>query len=259
MVEQMGNKMIVSKEIEQRVRNEIQRCIDVAKKHYNREFAFPTYDFSVRGNTAGYARPSTNHLMFNAIFLNNHTDQFITRTVVHEVAHLIDRAVNGYEYTRSGKRIVHGNNWKNVMRVLGAKDITRCHNYDTSKSQTKVKNKFHYQCQKCGAGIFLGPVRHRNQQQRSQYRHARCGGSLDFVKKLGQVTYHEARNGKKEQHPKQTKQPKSNSKKAQALLLYKLNSHISTKAMIQLFMSELNMTVAGARTYVSNCRNEIAK
>lgn len=253
---------MVPQEIRQRVHNEIKRCIDVASSYYGREFNIPSYDFNLKGTTGGRAWPTENRMEFNATFLLNHTEEYIARTVPHEVAHIIDRAVYGYEYTRRGKVIRHGTNWKSVMRVLGVKDLTRCHSYDVTPAQQKVKSKFHYKCKGCGADLYLGPVRHRKHKN-NKYWHSKCGkhsGELVFVGSLGQVTYSEARQGKKGKiptAPKRTKPIDPNSKKAKAIRLYKWNTHLTPKDLVELFMSELNMSLAGARTYLNICRKEV--
>lgn len=46
-------------------------------------------------------------------------------------------------------------------------------------------------------------------------------------------------------------------KKDRALDLYKANSKLSRNEMIELFMKELDMSKAGATTYVYNCKKEI--
>lgn len=51
------------------------------------------------------------------------------------------------------------------------------------------------------------------------------------------------------------KSVKSGSKKEQAIALYKANSGMSRKELIELFIRELGMTPAGASTYVHLAKN----
>lgn len=100
-------------------------------------------NFKNLGRTAGHAFQRTNVLEFNTILLKENADKFIERTVPHEVAHLI----TAWIFPLAKKP--HGKEWKSVMKMLGVKDSTRCHDFDvTNSTLRKVERKFKYQC-KC--------------------------------------------------------------------------------------------------------------
>lgn len=106
-------------------------------------------------------------------------EDFIARTVPHEVAHLIDYIVNPQNFqssltlTRTGrykrsKRDLHGADFKFIMTtVLGCNDGDRCHTYDTSNAAVKRRRAANYIwiCKEDPSiEMELGPKRHRKQQ-----------------------------------------------------------------------------------------------
>lgn len=172
--------MHVSKEIKARVDAKLQDTIARAERHFGQTFRFPRVMYTQRGTTAGTARLREWAVNFNAILLNENVDDFLARTVPHEMAHLIDfQLYPDNHYARWGqKRSIHGPTWKHIMRVVGA-DPSRCHSYDTSKAQVKRKARYTWTC-KCGDKMELGPQRHRKMLSGAtrywQRGHAHCGG-----------------------------------------------------------------------------------
>ena len=150
-------------------RDAVRRAVEAnfvkAEAHYNRTFKRPRVVFLKTGTTAGTADSRKWILDFNESIFNIQLDAFLARTVPHEVAHLVDYKVNnGHERTRTGRRRVHGNNWKNVMRVLQVKDATRCHSYDTDNVKRRTRKQsstVNYCCEDCKATVPLGIIRHR--------------------------------------------------------------------------------------------------
>lgn len=123
--------------------NEVVRdTVDKAAKHYNRSFPIPTLRFDIRGRTAGQAIYNTNVIRLNPTLFRENENQFITKTIPHEVAHLISRQVFG----KNGRG--HGEGWKSVMRALGVIEITRCHSYDTKPS--RIVRRFAFGCNCAG-------------------------------------------------------------------------------------------------------------
>lgn len=102
----------------------------------------------------------------NADFLENETEDFLARTVPHELAHIIDEMLWGMQYTRNGRRILHGATWKKIMRDLDLDDSTY-HSYDVSKS-SRVRS-FIWKNRK-GEEMVLGPIRHKKQLKREPGR-----------------------------------------------------------------------------------------
>ena len=157
------------------VRRAVEASFVKAEAHYNRTFIRPRIIFLQKGRTAGTACSSTWVLDFNEALLNHQLDAFLARTVPHEVAHLVDYKVNnGHERTGTGRRRVHGNNWKKVMRVLEVKDSTRCHSYDTSMVQRRKRRKVatvDYCCKDCLKTIPLTTIRHKKALRGRVYSH----------------------------------------------------------------------------------------
>lgn len=175
--------MHVTQDVKNRVEREVKRCIGIAEQHYNRTFTMPCIKYNVRGQVAGYAHSSQNTVDFNSTLLMENVDDFIARTVPHEVAHIVDYAVYGLQL-RGRKRSVHGPTWKRVMHLFGA-DPSRCHSYDTSNSQVSRKARFKYQCSVCGEVLNVGPKVHHKIQMGYHYWHTGrgCGknSKLEFV------------------------------------------------------------------------------
>lgn len=164
---------MISKELHARVIEKLEKVIEIAEDHFEQKFMFPNkVEYKKRGATAGTAQPAIWALDFNLAIFEQNVEDFLARTVPHEMAHLIDSQINpeGHEpqlkgYRRNGrpiyKRDIHGRSWKNVMRVIGA-DTSRCHSYDVS-TVSKKREKFVWVCSAHGTEMKLGPKRHRNQ------------------------------------------------------------------------------------------------
>jgi len=241
--------MSLSKEIKDCVEEKISDCLTIAQKHFKQMFAYPTIVYKNKGTIGGTANVTSWTVTFNSILLKENVDDFIATTVPHEIAHLITYAVYGYN-----RRLVkpHGHQWKFVMRVLGVSP-DRCHDYDTTNVQKKIKNKFAYKCN-CERPLFVGPVVHRNIQRDMIYKCRRCKSPLSYIKPMGQVSYSHAR----EQFSKTTtKQSRVGTKVEQAQQLVRANISRTREQVIDILMHELNMSRAGATTYFYNARKQI--
>lgn len=171
--------MTVTKKVRQQVEDKIVECLEKAHKHYGQSFAIPTILFTKRGTIAGTAICNQWTVNFNPILLMENQEDFIARTVPHEVAHLIDYIINPHNHKstivygrdnnfRRSKRNVHGADFKFIMEyVLETDDSTRCHNYDTTNSRVKKSTSYNYRCT-CGCGTVttLGAKRHTKEQSR---------------------------------------------------------------------------------------------
>ncbi len=110
--------------------------------------------FSKRGTTAGVSHFSyinrSGYLNFNLIIMRENWDKFIKRTVPHEVAHYCVSLLHGRLTSRNGRRVIHGDAWKRMMRFFGVEDSSRCHSYDVSKARVrkpKKQRRWEYKCQ----------------------------------------------------------------------------------------------------------------
>lgn len=160
----------VSLSLHTKVRQKVQECIEAASDYYDRKFSMPLIVFDVTGRDAGRAHIYDWSVDFNRVLLVENEEDFLERTVPHEIAHLIDYKVNpkNFECIAGTKRKLHGQTFKFIMtHVLGAKDANRCHTYDTSNTRRKKNTvKYQYRCT-CGCDniIELGHKRHRLEQE----------------------------------------------------------------------------------------------
>jgi len=132
-------------------------------------------------NTAGHywyrpAKYNVHELGFSIPILErNDVELFCEDTVIHEVAHFVDRIVNG----NTG----HNARFYNIMRELGNSNPTRCHTLVTPPK--KAGTTFTYRCECCGAIIELGKIRHNKVYGTPLfYTHKKCGrpqGKLVYI------------------------------------------------------------------------------
>lgn len=253
--------MKVSAQVQKRVKDKLAECITLAEKKYNQTFTMPTISYKLRGCTAGKALPGQWTVKFNAQLLMENLDDFIDRTVPHELAHLITDRIYpeahqggitfGYGRIRRKKRNPHGSEWQSVMRALGVQDVTRCHSYDVSNARVKNKKRVEYKCTGCGFILGMGPKAHKREQQYpGTYWHKGCKGFKLVLKAAATVT---------PAAPVQSITPQpapAGTKQERAYVLYKASPTSPRTEMISLFMSRLNMTRAGATTYYYNCQKK---
>lgn len=202
--------MYVTPQVKERVAKKVNECVNKANLYFGRTYTIPPIHYDVRGTNGGYHQSGAVH--FNPTLLMENVEIFMERTVPHEVAHHIDtlngdnarpvRDVNRVfndvmsgRRPRRAKRSIHGPSWEKICRIFGMTDIERCHKYDVSNAQVKIKNKFEYKCGGCSQAIFMSSVRHNKfRQGRSTYWCSKCGrdrGSLTLVRNLGQKTHGE--------------------------------------------------------------------
>lgn len=141
-------------------------------------------EFSLIGKVAGkfIYKGKACRLNFNLIFATNHPEEYLARTVTHEIAHYVRYYRNQYKHDRAanGNRDSHGLKWKSVMKELGATDITRCHSYDTSAIATRKYKKFSYACD-YGHKYELTSIRHNRSQKGMMWYNCReCDSRLHF-------------------------------------------------------------------------------
>lgn len=111
-----------------------------AENIFHRTFDLPLISFKLRGKTAGYAKYRENSINLNPVLCAQNFDDFLGRTLPHEISHLITFQVYGASIKP------HGFEWQSVMLKLGYTP-KRCHNYDTSSSVgRRVKRCFVYKC-----------------------------------------------------------------------------------------------------------------
>ena len=159
--------------IQQKAIEETNRYYDIARKLYPQfKLNDPLIDFRLRGMTAGKAWLTKNKIQYQPVLLGDNAQDFLARTVPHEVAHIVAWEVFG----DNG----HGNGWKAVMRAFGVTDVTRCHSYDVSKVANQQK-RIPYRCN-CKVHQLSGIRASRLEKGITLYRCGLCGSTLEKVK-----------------------------------------------------------------------------
>lgn len=151
----------------------IREGIALAEKHFGRSFPIPKIEFNLRGRAAGRAHYSENLIRLNTHLFRENENEFIARTVPHELAHLIAYQVFGREGTG------HGHNWRFVCRVLGMTDVTRCHHYK-NVIPARIRKKmprFAFLCN-CATPHRVTSIKVKRMQQGTRYRCVRCNSPL---------------------------------------------------------------------------------
>lgn len=245
----------VPQTIQNRVDAKVLECIVIAENHFHRSFGFPTIDYSLKGKTAGQAFYRQGKIKLNAILLLENTDDFINDTVPHEVAHLIDYAVNAsnfgntarvaaqmqqlleqHRYHNARKHSAHGPSWKAIMRLFGC-EPSRCHNYDVTNSRRKTRS-YLYECTCCGQRVTLGSKRHaREQSNPGTYRLSGHAAKLRFVEGPARAN-------------QTIKKPKNGSKLAEAFNVYdSYHPHYNRIDVIHMIQYTLGVSNATAQAY----------
>ena len=130
--------------IKQRILAEVQKCREIAEsKGYH--LPLIPIDLSLTGAVAGkcvHMRLSGKpvKLKFNLAIAERHPEQFLKRTVPHEVAHAL-------QFMRNPNSKPHGHEWDHFCRVLTGSTMPRCHSYDvTGIKRTRKVKKYLFAC-----------------------------------------------------------------------------------------------------------------
>jgi len=113
-----------------------------AKTLFRQDFVLSEIRFDLTGTTAGYFKQSADGrtiINYNREILRHNMDDFLARTIPHEVAHMVAYQVFGWKIRP------HGKQWKSVMEAFQA-DASRCHNYDIQHLETRQYKRFLYYC-----------------------------------------------------------------------------------------------------------------
>ncbi len=119
--------------------------------------------FDLRGGAAGqavFSRCGKIAVRYNRMLLQENGEEFLRRTVPHEVAHVVVRLLHGPRCRP------HGREWQRVMAHFGAEAI-RCHSFDIRRAATRRLRRFAY---RCGCREFaLTSIRHGRVQRGQVY------------------------------------------------------------------------------------------
>lgn len=159
--------------IKQRITNEVQKYREIAA---SKGYTLPhvPIDFSLRGACAGQAvnirsTGTPVKVRFNVALAERHPEEFLSRTVPHEVAHLL-------QFMRNPNSKPHGHEWDFFCRLLTGSTMPRCHTYDvTGIKRTRKVQKFKYVCE-CDKGLHLiSSIKHKRILHGANYKCVRCG------------------------------------------------------------------------------------
>lgn len=121
--------------IQQKAIEETKRYYNIARKLYPQfNLGNPEINFRLRGASAGRAYMTLNKIQYQPKLLEQNSEDFIARTVPHEVAHVVAYHV----YEDAG----HGEGWKHVMKQFKVQDVSRYHTYDVSN----IRKTFPHSC-----------------------------------------------------------------------------------------------------------------
>lgn len=266
--------MQVTAAIKARVEKKLKDGIALAEKKYGQTFAMPKVTYDLRGRTAGTANYRTGHIRLNAVLLMENVEDFLDRTVPHELAHLITDKVYpeahdfaGLTITRRGirrvARDVHGPRWQSVCLVLGMTDITRCHQYDVTNSKVVKSNgrTIEWKCA-CGEVLKLTPKKsamldanpgslwHRGCRGRALTRVVPTTAKVDLTQ-YGAVMHTSL---PKPVATVPTAPAYGGSKLDQCKALYLKYSMLSRAEIIAKFVSAAGCTPAGASSYYASIK-----
>ena len=207
----------------------------------------------IRGSTGGWAKLDkygVYSLRFNREAIINYNDDMTNDTIPHEVAHIVC-----YNQRHLGKG--HDSGWKRVCRMLGGDD-SRTH--DMVLTPAKVTPKFNYTLAS-GRVVQAGPKHHRMIQAGEQvfWRNPKEYARPEQWEHYGKAAPVPQMAASRPQSTGITvirtdvpALPAGASKREIAEILYKANSHLERKYVLDLFMRRAGLTKAGAATYYQN-------
>lgn len=173
---------------EERVRQKVDDLIDMFLEHMQStgrrdmlSYKPPEVLFDLKGNSINGQFVSYDYAMTELHFhpdkLHKEFDHYINTTIPHEVAHYCAYIWKGVVYNRSGRRIIHGDTWKYIMRLFGVKP-SRCNSYQTVTTKGR-KKRFTYKCE-CRT-YELTSIRHNRVKKGRHYVCRDCHERLQEV------------------------------------------------------------------------------
>lgn len=181
----------------QAAEKKVAQCWAKLMQKDNKVFPTPRLTFDLRGTIAGQS-VGTDLIRLNMGFVAKESDDMLSQTVPHEVAHAWLKCmrdpshVASYQYAsgyadqfsvRRTRRQPHGPTFMSYLRFLGG-EATRCHKYDVSQVRTKQQHRWAWKCVSCGKVFQLSTCRHNKALRGKVYFHPQCGsvnGRLERV------------------------------------------------------------------------------
>ena len=166
--------------LERRAREQTEALIVLGQSLTGGALPQPPVRFDLRGRSAGQVRIDARGrgvIRYNAALLLRHGEEFLRRTVPHEVAHYL-------AYLHHGREIrPHGPEWQSMVKALGGEPV-RCHSYDVAGLHQRRTRWFVYHC-RCGEHR-LSSIRHNRISGGTHYLCRRCGETLRAGSTSGQ-------------------------------------------------------------------------
>jgi SprT protein len=153
-------------------RSRTEALLGEAARHFGLGAPRVEIRFDLRGLGAGQVHRQIREgwlVRYNPALLGRHGEDFLARTVPHEVAHVIAFLLHGNHIQP------HGPEWQAMMHIFGAPP-SRCHDFDVSGLQTRDLNRYRYQCG-CRSHL-LTSIRHNRILRGQRYLCSTCGQAL---------------------------------------------------------------------------------
>jgi SprT protein len=130
---------------------------------------------NLRGSAAGQYRGGAQPcIRYNRIIAAQAFEDFIARTVPHEVAHYV------VDKLYAGKRVKpHGIEWQSMMLAFGMEPSV-CHRYDLSRVPVRQQRRYTYTCD-CRKHQLSATRHNRVQGKGVSYLCNQCGSALKAV------------------------------------------------------------------------------
>ncbi len=164
----------MNQELISKVNQRIEAAYQSAESKFNRTFERPNVEYKKIGTKGGLACHSENKIILNEVLLQENESVFIARTVPHECAHLIARKV--YTGIKS-----HGPEWRNVCRIIGMTDVTRCHSYDVKNARVRASTKTETIFCDCNTYKVTPKVYNRIKDGLWKYQCKKCKGNCGAI------------------------------------------------------------------------------
>jgi len=132
--------------------------------------------FDLTGSAAGMYRVRRGErvIRYNPYIFAKYFENNLAVTVPHEVAHYMTDCLFGFRNIRP-----HGEEWKAVMRSLGADPrVTAC--YDLTGVPVRRQRRFSYRCE-CSTHRLSACRHNKIQRGQSSYLCRRCGSAIIFT------------------------------------------------------------------------------
>jgi SprT protein len=168
-------------ELQQRAEQAVRLAERKARNYSGLALPDAKIDFSLRGRCAGQAQMTGQGrlcIRINLQLLTDNCDDYLTRTIPHEVAHLL---VNWQHRKRRRKPQPHGPEWQAVMTDCFDLEPQRCHSYATTPARVVPRN-FLYLCS-CREHK-LTSIMHNRIRKTGGALCRICKGSLQFSTQL---------------------------------------------------------------------------